>query len=303
MIKKNILITGATGLVGKALTESLVKDGYNVAILTRNPEKIKNITAFGWDVAKQTIDLKCFDNIDTIVHLAGAGIADERWTAKRKQEIIRSRTQSTALLYQAIKENKFPVKNFISASAVGFYGNSGAEILTETSANGTGFLADCCQQWENAVDEGLALGIRVVKIRIGLILDKNYGALPAIAKPIRYFAGAALGSGKQYMPWIHIDDIVGIFTEAITNQAYAGAFNACAPKSVTNAVFTQAVATRFGRPVWPFNVSAFVLNLILGEMSILPLMSNKTVPEKLMANNFNFKYPKLNDALSAIYTS
>lgn len=298
---KNILITGATGLVGKALIASLLKDGYNIAILTRNPEKINDITAFAWDVAKQTIDVNCFKNIDTVVHLAGAGIADERWTAERKQEITNSRTQSTALLYQTIKANKFPIKNFISASAVGYYGNSGAEILTETSTSGTGFLANCCQQWENAVDEGLKLEIRVVKIRIGLILDKNHGALPAIAKPISYFAGAALGSGKQYMPWIHIDDIVGVFTEAIANQACTGAFNACAPQPVTNAVFTRAVAKQLRRPIWPFNIPTFVLNLILGEMSILPLMSNHTIPKKLLDIGFKFKYAKLNNALSAIY--
>lgn len=296
-----ILITGATGMVGKKLIPALQALGHQVSILSRKKATIKGVKVYLWDVYKQTIDKKALNGIDTIIHLAGEGIGDKKWTAKRKKEIIDSRVLSGQLLYKTIKETNAPIKTFVSASAVGFYGDRGEEILSEDSNSGTGFLSECCIKWEQAADEGIALGIRVVKIRIGLILSNDGGALASMEKPIKYFVGAPLSSGKQWMPWIHLDDIVKIFTKAAQDEQMMGSYNACAPSPTTNKQFTKALANQLNRPVWPFNVPAFVLKVILGEMSILPLMSNHTKANKLLKTGYEFSYTNLDNALASIY--
>lgn len=300
---KQILITGATGMVGKQLIPVLQALGYQISILTRKPTEIKNVKVYLWNVTKQTIDQNSLKGIDTIIHLAGEGIGDKKWTEERKKQIIASRVLSAKLLYQTIKETKAPIKTFISASAVGIYGDRREEVLAEKSANGTGFLSECCIKWEAAADEGTALGIRVVKIRIGLILSKNGGALAAMEKPIKYFAGAPLGNGKQWMPWIHLDDIVGIFTKAVADEQMNGAYNACSPIPVTNKLFTKQLALQLHRPVWPINVPKFALHALLGEMSILPLMSNNTTAQKILDAGYLFKYVNIDEALADIYSS
>lgn len=297
----HILITGATGMVGKKLIPALQAQGHQVAILSRKQTTIKDVKVYLWDVYSQTIDTAAFNGIDTIIHLAGEGIGDKKWTEERKKQIIESRVQSGKLLYQTIKEHHFPVKTFVSASAVGLYGDRGSEVLTEESKSGTGFLSECCIKWEQAADEGLSLGIRVVKIRIGLILSKDGGALAAMEKPIRYFAGAPLGSGKQWMPWIHLDDIVRIFTKAVDDDQMIGAYHGCAPFPATNKLFTKTIARKLNRPVWPINVPKFMLKVLLGEMSILPLMSNNTTADKLLATGYQFSYSNIYEALDSIY--
>lgn len=296
-----ILITGATGLVGRKLIPYLQALGHSVAILSRKKTSLPGVKVFLWDVYKQEIDKDCLSGIDTIIHLAGEGIADKKWTDERKKQIIDSRVLSGQLLYKTIIETKSAIKTFLSASAVGFYGDRGEEILTEESDSGTGFLSDCCEKWEAAADQGLALGIRVVKIRIGLILSKEDGALAAMEKPIKFFVGAPLGTGKQWMPWIHISDIVNIFTKAAEDEEMSGAYNACAPYPVTNKFLTKAIAKKLSRPVWPFNVPTFALKALLGEMSILPLMSNNTMSQKLLDTGYKFAFVNLNDALEDIY--
>lgn len=299
---QKILITGATGLVGSKLIPALQQLGHEINILSRKDNQIKSVKTYLWDVYAQTIDKDCLIGVHTIIHLAGEGIADKRWTAERKQQIIDSRVLSTQLLYQTIKETNSPIKSFVSASAVGFYGDRGDEILTEDSASGTGFLAECCMKWENAVDEGLSMNIRVAKIRIGLILSKEGGALAAMEKPIQFFVGAPLGSGKQWMPWIHLDDILCIFIKAVEDDEMIGAYNACAPFPVTNKFLTKSIAKQLNRPVWPLKVPKFALNALLGEMSILPLMSNNTLSKKILNTGYKFAYTNLDDALAAIYT-
>jgi uncharacterized protein (TIGR01777 family) len=298
---KNILLTGATGMVGKELIPALQAKGYKISILSRKQIAINNVEVYLWDVYKQSIDINALKGIDTIIHLAGEGIADKKWTEERKKQIIDSRVLSAELLYKTIKETKAPVTTFVSASAVGFYGDRGDEILAETSEPGNDFLSDCCVQWENAATKGIELDIRVVKIRIGLILSKNGGALKAMETPIKYFAGAPLGSGKQWMPWIHLDDIVKIFTQAVEDQKMNGAYNASAPFPATNKLLTKAIASKLNRPVWPINIPKFVLNAVLGEMSILPLMSNNTIANKLLETGYKFTYVNLDDALNSIY--
>ncbi len=299
---KNILITGASGLIGSRLIKNLLEKGHKVSVLSREASDIRGIKVYNWDIEKQLIDLNAFDGIDTIIHLAGAGIADKRWTKQRKQEIVNSRVRSTQLLYHTIEAIKAPVKTFISASAVGYYGDRNDEILYEESESGTGFLADCCKQWETSVDEGLKSGIRVVKLRIGIVLSKQGGALSELARPVSFFVGAALGSGKQWMPWIHLTDLVSIFEKAVENPAYTGTFNACSPNPVTNYEFTKILAKKLFRPLWPVKVPEFVLKTMLGEMSTVILNSNKTSPQKLIDMGFRFRYQGLDAALSEIYS-
>jgi len=299
---RNILITGASGLIGTRLIKNLLEKGHRVSVLSRQNSNFKGVSTFNWDIDKQLIDLKAFEGIDTIIHLAGAGIADKRWTKQRKQEIVDSRIRSTQLLYHTIDAIKAPVKTFISASAVGYYGDRNDEILHEESESGTGFLADCCKQWEAAVDEGLKSGIRVVKLRIGIVLSKQGGALSELARPVSFFVGAPLGSGKQWMPWIHLTDLVSIFEKAIENSDYSGTFNACTPYPVTNYEFTKILAKKLFRPVWPVNVPEFVLKTMLGEMSTVILNSTRTSPQKLMDLGFRFRYQGLDAALSEIYS-
>jgi len=300
--KHTILITGASGLIGPKLIRNLLEKGHSVSVLSRNPHKIKGVQVFKWDIDNQTIDNESLNGVDTIIHLAGAGIADERWTKARKQLIVDSRVLSTQLLYRAIEETKAPIKTIISASAVGFYGDRADEILTESSSNGTGFLADCCRQWENAVDEGQKFGVRLVKFRIGLVLAKQGGALAKLETPVSLFLGAPLGSGKQWMPWIHVKDLLALFEKAIENPEFEGTFNACSPIPVTNFEFTKILAKTLFRPVWPIKVPKFVLKAVLGEMSQVILISNHTSSQKLINTGFKFRYAGLDEALKEIYS-
>ncbi len=299
---KNILITGASGLIGSKLIRSLQEKGHHVSVLSRSPEKIKGVKAFHWDVENKQVDKNAFTGIDTIINLAGAGIAEKRWTNSRKQLIVDSRVESVKLLYHAISESKAPVTTFISASAVGFYGDRADEILTENSSNGIGFLAECCQKWEEAIDEGAQLDIRIVKLRIGLVLARQGGALQEMARTVNFFLGAALGSGKQWMPWIHLTDLISIFEAAVDNSEYRGTYNACSSLPVTNSEFTRILARVLFRPVWPINVPEFVLKTILGELSTVILNSNRTSSQKLVNMGFKFRYPGLKDALKEIYS-
>jgi uncharacterized protein (TIGR01777 family) len=300
--RKNILVTGATGLIGSRIVRNLQRRGHKIRVLTRDPSKVKNAEAFYWDIENEQIDSNCLTDVDTIIHLAGAGIADKRWTKKRKQEIVDSRVKSTRLLYKAILSSGVPIDTVISASGGGYYGNRGDEILTEESSNGTGFLAECCKQWEDAIDEGHKFANRIIKLRIGIVLTRHGGALLELEKPISLFAGAALGSGKQWIPWIHLYDMISIFEKVVEDEAYNGVYNTCSPFPVTNHEFTRSLAKRLNRPVWPFNVPEFVLKTLLGEMSEVVLISDRNSPQKLLNAGFQFRYPALDDALTEIYS-
>ncbi|WP_421946098.1 TIGR01777 family oxidoreductase [Pedobacter sp.] len=297
---KKILITGATGLVGSALKKLLLSKNYEVNTLSRKPENEAN--AYKWDVYKEEIDTRCLDGVDAIVHLAGEGVVDKKWTEERKQQIIDSRVKSTELLYKTISANKnHQVKSFISSSAVGYYGDCGDEILTEESPNGFGFLAKCCYLWEKSVDEGKKHSLRVVKVRTGIVLSKNGGALPQLDLPVKLFAGSAIGTGKQWVPWLHIDDMVAIYLETLENTKMEGSYNACAPFPVTNKGFTQTIAKELHRPFWPIKVPKKALEILMGERTEAILMSNNTSAQKLLDAGYIFKYTQLKDALKNIY--
>jgi uncharacterized protein (TIGR01777 family) len=303
-MSKHILLTGGTGLIGRKLTDLLLSKGYQVNHLSRTPGTNPEVNTFLWDVNKGQIDEQCIAGVDTIVHLAGANVGDGRWTEKRKKEIIESRTKSIGLIYKLLKAKpQHTVKSVISASGISFYGDRADNLLTETSAPGTDFLANVSLQWEHAVDAGESLGLRLAKFRTGIVLDANGGALPVIARPIKLGLGAALGNGKQWVSWIHLQDAIDMYLYAIENENIAGDYNMIAPHPVTNKQLTAAIAKELHRPLWLPKVPGFALDLALGEMAGMVLSSQKASAQKIEDAGFKFKYPTLIWALKDIYKS
>lgn len=294
-ISKNILITGGTGLLGTRLTTILQGLSKNVYHLSRSAKGEKS---FAWDPANQTIDADALKYTDTIVHLAGANVGEKRWTEKRKEEILKSRTESTRLLYDELKKRKHSVKHFISASAIGYYGfDNEQKWFHEDSEAGTDFLAQVTRAWEQEVDRIEELGIRVVKIRIGIVLSDEGGALKEIANPVRYFVGSPLGTGRQPVSWIHIDDVCGIFVKAIEDTSMKGAYNAVAPNPVDNRTLTRAIAQTLGKPMFMPPVPAFALKMIIGQMAEIVVRGSKVSPKKIIDAGYQFKFPLVQDAM------
>ncbi|MCR8557912.1 TIGR01777 family oxidoreductase [Mucilaginibacter sp. BJC16-A38] len=297
---KSILLTGGTGEIGKALTMQLLANGYRVSHLSRKPGNNLGVKTFLWDVNKGEIDEACIDGIDIVVHLAGAGIADKRWTDERKKELIESRTKSIGLIYRLLRTKKHKVNSIVSASAIGYYSDRGDELMTEDSPPNTDFMAQCCVDWEVAVDEAAALNLRIVKFRTGVVLNDG-GALKQLALPVKMFVGSPLGSGKQWIPWIHWQDVVDMYMFAIEKEDFKGTYNMVAPNPVTNKQLTRAVAKQLHKPLWAPNVPAFALKLLLGEMATIVLGSTKVSAQKIEDAGFKFKYPELTSALKEIY--
>ena len=298
---KRVLITGGSGSVGTRLSQLLLDNGYEVAHLSRSKTNLPNIQTYLWNVEQNQIDEKCIDGVDIIVHLAGAGIADSRWTEERKKTIIDSRTKSIQLIYQLLKSNPHQVKTVVSASASGYYSERGNNLMKETDSPNTDFLGECSVLWETAVDEAKDLGIRVVKFRTGVILEKNAGALPKIAAPIKFGFGAPLGNGKQWTSWIYIDDVAEMYLKGIEDENLQGAYNMSTPNPITNKELTIAIAQKLNKPLWLPNVPAFLLKLAFGEMSAVVLGSTKMNVEKIEQTGFKFKFPTIKSALDQIY--
>ena len=298
--KKTILLTGGTGLIGSNLTKLLLSDGYEVHHLSRRKTPMLGAKTFYWDVAKGEIDDECVNGIDAIIHLAGEGIADKTWTPQRKKAITESRTESIRLIYGLLKKKKNKVKSIISASAIGYYSDRGDELLNEDSDPGNDFLANCCTKWEAAADEGKQLGFQVVKFRTGVVLG-NRGALAKMAAPIKWGVGSPLGSGKQWIPWIHLQDVIDMYRFAIENENISGVYNMVAPNPVTNKQLTKAIAKQLHRPLWLPKVPAFVLKLLLGEMSTIVLGSTNVSAQKIKDAGFKFRFPYVAEALKEIY--
>lgn len=297
---KHILITGGSGLVGKHLTSLLLDKGYTVSHLSRKENSVPKVKTYLWDVQKGIIDPNCIKGVDVIVHLAGAGIADKKWTDERKQEIIDSRTNSIRLIYALLKQHPHQVKKVISASATGYYSDRGNELMTEESAPAKDFLGKCCVAWEQAVDEGEALGLEILKFRTGVVLTDEGGALKQLAFPIKFGFGTILGTGKQWIPWIHLEDTIDLYLYGIKNPLF-GVYNMVAPNPVTNAKLTVIAAIQLHRPLWLPKVPAFALKLFLGEMSAVVLGSTKVSAEKTEQAGFVFKYPTIKEAIWEIY--
>ena len=298
---KKVLISGGSGLVGRRLTELLQEKGLRVAHLSRTVTGNEKVPTIKWDVDKMELDAKKIEEYDHIVHLAGAGIVDKPWTEKRKQVIIDSRVKSTQLLAKAIASNDKKPSTFTSASAVGYYGFVTTDhIFSEEDEPGNDFLAETCILWEESSEKIKEMHIPTAHIRIGIVLAKEGGALKELANPVKYFVGAPLGNGKQYMPWIHLDDLCYMFIHAFTNKL-EGAFNAGAPNQHTNKEFTRVLAKVLKKPLWLPNVPAFVMKLILGSRALLVLEGSRVSPVKMQKEGFRFKYMYLEEALKAIY--
>jgi uncharacterized protein len=300
-MNKKILITGGSGTVGRHLSILLMRKGYEVVHLSRSEGKNPKIKTFLWDIEAKKIDPNCIDGVDVIVHLAGAGIAESRWTKERKKTLIESRTHSIQLIYDLLKKHPHQVNSVISAGASGFYSHRGEEWMTEFNTPNNDFLADCSIWWEQAVDEGLALGLRVVKFRTGIILDKKEGAIPKMTLPIKLGLGAPLGTGKQYVSWIHIHDVANMYLKGIEDENLQGAYNMATPNPITNAELTQAIAKTLKKPLWLPNIPSFFLKLIFGEMSAVVLGSTRMEVKKIIATGFQFRYPDIDSALQEIY--
>lgn len=292
----NILVTGGTGLIGKHLCNLLRQKGHSVSILSRS----KNTSPYSyyWDITTNYIDPKAIIEADYIIHLAGAGIVDKRWSKSRKKVLISSRVDSTDLLFHKVKELNPNLKVIISASGIGYYGAITSEkVFSEDDKSGTDFISEICTLWEKSASQFNLIGIRTVIFRTGIVLAKQGGALERISKPIKFGFGAAIGTGKQYMPWIHIDDLCSMYIEAIENQNIEGVYNTVSPEHINNNLFTNSIAKVLKKPIWFPNIPAFVLKVIFGEMANILLKGCRVSSEKIIATGFNFNYPKLKTAL------
>lgn len=296
-----ILISGGTGLVGKALTKLLISKGHEVRILSRNPQSSSQLKSFYWNVEKNEIDEKAFDGVEHIVHLAGSGIADKRWTDARKQDIIDSRVNSMKLITDIVKKKNIQLKSFVGASAIGIYGMTTSEkIFTETDTGKDDFLTQSCTQWENSYQRIQTLSAKNCIIRIGVVLSKDGGALKRLLPLFQLGLGSAVGSGKQYMPWIHLADLVSVFHEALFNSNYTGIYNAVSTEETTSYSFSKQLAKSLSKPFFLPSVPSFALKLAFGEMANVLLEGSRVSNQKLINSSFQFKYPTLSEALTEI---
>lgn len=295
-MKEVLVITGANGSVAKVLYEKL-KNDFIIRFLTR--EK-KHENEYLWDVKNQIIEDRVFENVSHIIHLAGANISEGRWTKERKEEIISSRIDSAKLILNTLERRNKKIKSFISASAVGIYGAQTTDkIFAETDKKGNDFLSEVVNLWEKVADEFAEKGIaqRVVKIRTGIVLSEKDGALAKMVQPIKMGIGSPIGTGKQYMPWIHIDDICAIYEFALKNKQLHGAYNSAASEEIQNKMFTKKIATILKKPLFLPNIPGFVMKLLFGELAVVLLEGSRVTNKKLLEEGFVFKYPNLDDAL------
>ena len=299
-----VLITGGTGLIGSALTKELIAKGYEVIILTRhanNKQRTTNNLFYAqWDIKTGTIDEKAVQQSDYIVHLAGANVGQGRWTRKRKKEILESRTKTAALLVKRLKETPNKVKAVISASAIGWYGPDlvpNPKPFVETDPAGNSFLGKTCQVWESSIEPVTELGKRLVKFRTGIVLGNDGGAYVEFKKPLKFGITPILGSGKQIISWIHLNDIVGLYLYAIENEKLNGIYNAVAPQPVSNKKLMQTMAKEKGGISITAPVPAFVLKTLFGEMSVEVLKSATVSCKKIEDAEYMFQFPSIEAAV------
>ena len=301
---KTVLITGATGLIGKEIVKVCHDQNINVHYLTTSKSKLSttdNYKGFYWNPDEKEIDSSCFIGVNSIINLVGASIS-KRWTNSYKKEIITSRTETAQLLFDTIKSNKFPIEQIVSASAIGIYPNSLTHYYEEDEKTiSNSFLGQVVEQWETAVDQFSSLDIKVAKIRIGLVLSKDGGALPEIAKPIRLGAGSPFGTGDQWQSWVHIKDLARLFVFAVTKNL-EDTYNGVAPNPVSNTELTKAVAKTLHKPLILPNIPKFVMKLALGEMHILLFESQRVSATKTENAGFEFEYHHLESALLDIFS-
>lgn len=306
-----VLITGGTGLIGKALRGLLLQRGYDVVVLTRDADKQRatdpRLSFANWDVDKQTIDSSAIERADYVIHLAGAGVADKRWSDKRKKEIVDSRINSSALLIKALSTNANHVKAVACASGIGWYGPDAAipnpHRFRETDPVAHDFLGETCQRWEASIDPVTSLGKKLVKLRTGIVLSTEGGALKEFMNPLRFGIAAILGNGKQIISWIHIDDICRMYLQAIEDPKMEGVYNAVTPNYLSNKTFTLLLAKAMKHNFYiPLHVPSPLLKIGLGEMSTEVLKSATVSADKIRSAGFSFLYPTLDAAFNQLFS-
>ena len=298
---QNVLLTGGSGFIGKHLTGVLIEAGYSVSVLSRSDkENTSEVAYYKWDLNKNYIDENAVLNADFIIHLAGEGIVEKRWTEKRKKAILESRIKPIDLIFSVLEKNNKKLNAFISASGVGIYGAiTSHKICTEETPAANDFLGTTCQIWENAVDKIEALGIRTVKIRTAIVLGKDEGFLKKVNPNFKAGFGAVLGSGKQYLPWIHIEDLSQIYCKAVSDDQMHGPYNAAVTDNTTNSRFSKILAALYGYAIWLPKIPPFILKIVLGEMSEAVLTGQRVSSEKIQKTGFEFQFTDLEKALIA----
>ncbi len=286
-------VTGGNGLVGRAVQNELEAQGHEVRILTRSPRKKGE---FAWNPAQGTVDLRALEGADALIHLAGASVS-ERWTARHKKAIMDSRVQGSEALYRALEQVKSRPEVIVSASAVGIYPNSLDRVYTERDGGAPGFLGDVVRAWEAQADRFEALGLRVAKLRIGIVLGRGGGVLGTLLPVFRWGLGSALGSGRHWMPWIHVDDLAQMLVRLATDRSLRGVWNGVGPESVTNADFSRTLAQVLKKPFWAPAPPAWALRLVLGEMAQIALMSTHCSSAKWQKIGFAYRFSELQPAL------
>jgi uncharacterized protein (TIGR01777 family) len=299
---ENVIITGGTGLIGKHLCKKLKEKGYNVAILSRKGNTDRDIPVYFWDSDKNMIDTKAISAADYIIHLAGAGIGDKRWTKKRRQLIYDSRIKTCEFLFNKVQESGTKLKAFLTASGIGYYGAVTSEkIFSETDQPSGDFIGEICRQWENSANSFEESGIRTVKIRTGIVLARKGGAMARMIIPVKMGIGSALGSGRQYIPWIHIEDLCNIYIKAIVDSSLTGAYNAVAPQHKTNREFMRTLAVVLRKPFFFPKIPSFAINLLFGKMSAIILKGSRVSADKIVSAGYTFKFRDLDNALRNLF--
>lgn len=293
-----ILITGGSGLVGKAISELLLKKDHEPVWLSRESGTFKGIKKYKWDISKNHIDENVFEGVESVIHLAGTGIADKRWTTSYKQQIIDSRVKSAELLFNHISKNNIKLKTLIGGSAIGYYGASQSEkIFTESDEPGTDFLAESCVLWEKSYQPYINAGIRTSIIRTGVVLSNQGGAYAKMAPAFKYGFGAALASGNQFFPWIHINDIAGVFVHTLFNETTNGIYNAVGAELITNNDFSKQLANSFNKPFFLPNVPKWALKLAMGEGAAMVTEGLKISNQKIIDSGYKFEFESLEKTL------
>lgn len=300
----NVVVTGGTGFIGRALVRRLVDAGHHVTVLVRRdpgrgPDVPGGVTWQKWDVRSGTSLAAVIETADAVVNLAGEPIAGKRWTARQKERIVRSRVDATTAIVEAIRGAGRKPAVMINASAVGYYGPCGDEDVPESAPKGRGFLSETTAQWEDAARSVESAGVRLVLLRIGVVLGEGGGALGKMLLPFKLFLGGPIGTGRQWFPWIHLDDVVGVMLFALERRELSGPVNLAAPENVTMRGFSTALSKALHRPSW-LPVPGFALRILLGEMSGMLLTGQKVRPDRLMSAGYPFKHPGLEEALRSV---
>ena len=293
-----VLISGGTGLIGTALTRALLQAGHGVHLLSRSsaPER-EGLLTFRWSPASGEVDPQAWNGVEHVVHLAGAGIADKRWTKARVDELIASRAETARLLRRSAEQAGAQISTLVSAAGINYYGAFTSDcILTEQDPPGTDTIGRISKEWEEAVDEW-GTHCRVVKLRTPVVLSRSGGALAKLAAPVRFGLGSPLGSGRQWMPWVHLDDLVSIYMQALFDARYQGAYHVNSGHDVTNAELMRTLSRVLGRPFFAPAVPAVVLRIALGELSAILLEGTRASNARLLGTGFRFAHPRLEDAL------